>query len=327
MPTSVPSSPYADVGLNADGLWLSSFRAMASPVRLQQTRDSAEPHRRHAEVQALFAEVERQCTRFDPASDLMRANAAGAGWARVGAHCFDALVAAEQAHRVTAGRFDPRVLGALLDLGYATSLPFTAGDVRTPAARPAPPRATGRWEPRFDRDGSRVSVGTVPVDLGGIGKGLALRWAAALLARAGCPGFLLEAGGDCVYGDGPGGLPWRLAVEDPAGGREPVAVLQVARGATATSSTRLRHWTAGGRPVHHLIDPTTGSPGGGDLRAVTVIGADPADAEVWAKVLFLHGAAIEDAAAEHGVAALWVDAGGRLDMNDAMRPYVIWERS
>jgi thiamine biosynthesis lipoprotein len=244
----------------------------------------------------------------------------------VGGRCLDALVAAEQAHRATGGRFDPRVLGVLLDLGYGTSLPFTAGDVRTSAVRRAAGRPTGSWRPRFDPGGSRVSVGPVPVDLGGIGKGLALRWAARLLERAGCAGFLLEAGGDCVYGDGPGGTPWRLAVEDPAGGREPVAVLQVARGATATSSTRLRHWTAGGEPVHHLIDPSTGLPGGGDLRAVTVTGADPADAEVWAKVLFLRGPAIADAAAERGVAALWVDADGRLDMSDAMRPYVIWER-
>ena len=36
------------------------------------------------------------------------------------------------------------------------------------------------------------------VDLGGIGKVLTLRWAAARLERNGCGTFLLEAGGDLV---------------------------------------------------------------------------------------------------------------------------------
>lgn len=327
LPTSLPDVAYGDVGMSTDGLWLSSFRAMASPIRLQQTPDSAAPQRRHAEVRALFAEVERQCTRFDPTSDLMRANAAGTGWQEVGVHCFAALQAAELAYGLTDGRFDPRVLTTLLEYGYGASLPFTAGDVRTPAPRHALGPAAGPWRPRFDTERRRVSVGPVPVDLGGIGKGLTLRWAAQLLHDAGCSGFLLEAGGDCVYGDGPDGMPWRLAVEDPAGGKDPVAVLQVAHGATATSSTRLRQWRAGEERVHHLIDPSTGLPGGDGLRAVTVVGADPADAEVWTKVLFLAGRDIADAAEEWQLAALWVDADGTLGMSDAIRPYVIWERS
>jgi thiamine biosynthesis lipoprotein len=326
-PTTVSSSAFGEVGLSTEGLWLSSFRAMASPIRLQQTADSVDPQGRHREVRSLFGEVERQCTRFDPASDLMRANAAGTEWQTVGVHCFNALSAAALAHERTEGRFDPRVLGTLLELGYGTSLRFNRGNVRTPAPRHALTAAAGPWRPRFDPDLGRVSVGPVPVDLGGIGKGLTLRWAAQRLAEAGCSGYLLEAGGDCVYGDGPDGMPWRLAVEDPAGGSDPVAVLQVARGATATSSTRLRSWRAGGERVHHLIDPSTGRPGGDTLRSVTVVGDDAADAEVWTKVLFLAGRHIADAAAETRISALWVDAEGRLGMSDSIRPYVIWERS
>jgi len=326
-PTALPPAAFGAVGLSTEGLWLSTFRSMASPIRLQQTPDSADPGRRHAEVRALFAEVERQCTRFDPTSDLMRANAAGAGWQEVGAHCFAALQAAAAAHERTEGRFDPRVLSTLLELGYGTSLPFAGGAVRTAGPRHALRPAAGPWRPRFDTDRRRVSIGPVPVDLGGIGKGLALRWAADLLTSGDSPGFLLEAGGDCVYGDGPGGQPWRLAVEDPAGGEKPAAVLQVARGATATSSVRLRSWQAGEQRVHHLIDPSTGQPGGDDLRSVTVVGDDPADAEVWSKVLFLAGRDIADAAAETEIAALWIDGDGVIGMSDAIRPYVIWERS
>jgi thiamine biosynthesis lipoprotein len=327
LPTAVPEAAGDGMGLSTDGLWQSSFSSMASPVRLQLAADAPAPPRRHAEVRALFAEVERQCTRFDPASDLMRANAAGDEWQEVGVHCFEALQAAAAAHRRTAGRFDPRVLAVLEDLGYRGTLPVASGTVRTDAPRLAPTPAAGPWRPRFDPGGRQVAVGTVPVDLGGIGKGLALRWAADLLRTAGCTSFLLEAGGDCVYGAGPGGSGWRLAVEDPAGATTPIAVLEVADGACATSSTRLLHWLAGDRPVHHLIDPSTGMPGGGRLRAVTVVAGDPAEAEVWTKVLFLAGEdGIADAAGANGLAALWVDDAGTVRSNAAMRPHVIWER-
>jgi thiamine biosynthesis lipoprotein len=300
---------------------------MASPIRLQMPATTPDPHRRLEEVRALFAGVEAQCTRFDDRSDLMRANRAGEQWQEVGVHCFNALVAAEAAHGETEGRFDPRVLSALVELGYGRSLGFGDGIVRTAGPRHALQPVAGRWQPRFDRARRRVSIGPLPVDLGGIGKGLALRWAAALLHSAGCRSFLLEAGGDCVFGHGPDGDGWRLAVEDPAGGATPLAVLDVADGACATSSTRLRQWVAGDRAAHHLIDPSTGAPGGGELCAVTVVGVDPADAEVWTKVLFLAGdVSIADAADESNRAALWVDAAGTVGMSRAMRPFVTWQR-
>ena len=41
--------------------------------------------------------------------------------------------------------------------------------------------------------------------------------------------------------------------------------------------------------VHHLVDPRTGEPADGGLRAVTGHGPDPAWAEVWSKTLFIEG--------------------------------------
>jgi len=39
--------------------------------------------------------------------------------------------------------------------------------------------------------------------------------------------------------------------------------------------------------MHHLIDPSTGSPAEGDLVAVTVVADSATDAEVLAKAVFL----------------------------------------
>ncbi len=103
-------------------------------------------------------------------------------------------------------------------------------------------------------------------------------------------------------------------------------VLALRNSACATSSIRLRKWTVGGKPAHHLIDPRTGQPGGAGLLSVTVIGPDPAEDEIWSKVLFLNGRdGIAQAAADRSVAAIWIHEDGGVAMSDAARRFVIWQ--
>jgi thiamine biosynthesis lipoprotein len=93
-----------------------------------------------------------------------------------------------------------------------------------------------------------------------------------------------------------------------------------------TSSIRLGRWQdAGGRQVHHLIDPATGEPGGGGLVSVTVAGPDPAWSEIWSKALFIAGArAIAAEARGRGLAAWWIDEDGLVSMTPAARASTIW---
>lgn len=326
-PTAVPTDPLGTGALAVNGLWHSTFRSMASPVRVQLGSDTEQPRECHRQMRMLFDQVDAECTRFDVHSDLMSANAAAQLWCPVGAYCFEALLAAWDAHVLSDGWFDPRVLRPLVDLGYDRTLPFADGvnlGERPTAARPAP----GRWEPGFDGPRQLVRVGPEPVDLGGIGKGLALRWAGEQLRRSRCELFLIDAGGDCVCaGGGPEGTGWRIGVEDPFGAQLPVAVLEVTGGACATSSVRWLSWQVGGRQVHHLIDPRTGLPGAAGLRSVTVLADDAAEAEIWTKVLFLQGAADIAATAERRILdALWVCDDGTLGMTDSMSLHVVWCR-
>jgi thiamine biosynthesis lipoprotein len=272
----------------------------------------------------------------------MVANATPQEWSSVPLYCFDAIAEAARAHAETGGRFDPRVLTRLQQIGYDRTLAFTSGAVEVSTAdavasatsfRPfastsLPPVAQrrGRWQPQFDAARQAVRIGPEPIDLGGIGKGLTVRWAAQLLAGHGSA-FLVEAGGDCyLAGSGPTGDGWRVAVEDPHGGTDPVAVLNVSDLACATSSIRVRQWRVDGRRVHHLIDPRTGEPGGEGLVAVTVAGPDPAWAEVWSKSLFLAGEdGIADLCEREGLAALWVTDDGRRGKSTAMIAHVMWE--
>ena len=307
-----------------------AFRSMASDITLWVVDPGVGAEDAAAAARGVIERVAATCTRFDPTSDLMRANGAGTSWTVVSRECFDALRAAHAAHLDTEGLFDPRVLRALSAYGYDTSLPFESRRLSLPEGRATGFRRRGlgrrTWRPRFDADRLAVRLGREPVDLGGIGKGLAVRWAADLLGEAG-RASLVEAGGDLMaLGAGPDGDGWMVAVESPLGDPDPAAVLRVTDRAVATSSTRVRSWTVGDAEVHHLIDPRTGRSADTDLVSVTVVGADPALSEVWSKALFVTGrGGIRAAADDRGLAALWVDRSGRVGTSRAMRPYVEWQ--
>ena len=303
------------------------FATMGTTARVRVERPGPDADRAVDAVEELFRAVDAQCTRFDPASPLMQANAAGS-WHQVPQWCYAALEEAAAAHVRTGRLFDPRVLTELVELGYDTSLPFTAGPVSLPSRRPARTVRVLPWQPRFDAATRAVAVGPTAVDLGGIAKGLAVRWASDLL-RNSADTFFVDAGGDGYFaGAGPAGRGWSVGVEDPLGGTDPVAVLAVRDQACATSSTRLRRWRVGDREAHHLIDPRTGGPSAGGLASVTVVGPDPAAAEVWSKTLFLHGAErIESVAKAEGIAALWVLDDGRIGATDDLGPMLVWSRS
>jgi FAD:protein FMN transferase len=355
-----PEGEHAGVtSTQSDGAARFERRAMGSPLRLTVGGvDAARAAAGWAEVSAAIEEIEQALSRFRATSDLVRLNEAAGDSAGMSVHprLVAALAAAERARRMTGGAFDPRILRDLERLGYVgvpleivadTTAPApgstasqgvagavapggVAGAVAPSGTRPTFP--DGRWL-RCDPRESRAAV-AAPVDLGGIGKGLAIRWAGKVLAAT-LPelqepgtGALLEAGGDLIArGDAPQGGPWMVAIEDPAGGEEP-AIVALWDGAICTSSIAVHRWrTDDGRDVHHLLDPRTGEPGGAGLASVTVSGPDPAWAEVWSKALFLEGAArIGPRARAMGLAAWWVREDGSLEMTPAARQRTAWVR-
>ena len=324
-----------------DGAARFERRAMGSPLRLTLVGVPAgRAGMGWARVSAAVEEIEEALSRFRPTSDLVRLNDHAGDPAGVPVHprLVAALVAAERARRVTGGAFDARVLRDLERLGYAGA-PSTPGATpsvpaanRAPAGRGLATFADGRWLHCHPR--RAIAAVAAPVDLGGIGKGLALRWAfgvlAATLPELGAPGSgaLLEAGGDLLArGSAPQEGPWMVSIEDPLDAEEP-AIVALQDAAICTSSVAVHRWrTTDGRDAHHLLDPRTGEPGGSGLAAVTVSGPDPAWAEVWSKALFLEGAArIGGRARSEGLAAWWVCDDGSLEMTPAARERTAWVR-
>jgi thiamine biosynthesis lipoprotein len=309
-----------------------TFRSMATDVSLRVVGATDEVEARLDAAVEVFARVSVACTRFDESSPLMQANAASDQWHDVPWELAASVVEAQEAYRVTSGVFDPRVIDVLVRLGYDRTLPSATGGIAFDGAS-LPPQRPGRhvarppWRPRWEQRGDRyrINLGGTAIDLGGIGKGLAVRWAFEELARGGAS-VMVDAGGDCQFcGTGPSGEGWRVGMEDPRGGSQPLLVFSLRDIACATSSVRVRRWQSNGREVHHLIDPRTGASGGGGLLSVTVIDPDPAWAEVWSKTLFLAGPGqVEGLAEERHLAAAWVTANGVVGVNGLAADNVIW---
>lgn len=334
--------------------------SMASPLRLAvHGLTGEESARAWDDVRDEFEACEQAMSRFRDSSEvtaLNRASVAG-GAIRVGRRLRRALVAADRAARVTGGRFDARRLQDLDRLGYRGVAIDAPGRPTATARHPGPAASGGgpaapsggsalgdgpASQARPAPDGRLLELGRdacvrlrAPVDLGGIGKGLALRWAAdrvraRLAGAAGEPperGALLEAGGDIVsIGPAPDGEAWLVGVDDPFAGGGPLAVVALLEAAVATSSIAVNRWRApDGGIVHHLLDPATGAPGGEGLVAVTVHGPDPAWAEVRTKHLFLAGLdGIGPLARSLALAAWWVTEDGTLAMTPAARLLTAW---
>jgi FAD:protein FMN transferase len=245
-----------------------TFRAMGTEIDLLVDASGATAALSAAEDE--FHRLDAILSRFRQDSELSLLNRAGR--LDPGPDLLRVTELALAAREDTGGRFDPTVHDAVVAAGYDRTFESIAADGPEPEAR-----ACG-GEVRIDRGVIELDDG-VRLDFGGIGKGYAADRAAEVLAIAGpC---LVNAGGDIAVRDGA----WPIAVQTATGS----LTVELTSGALATSGRDRRRWQRGGRELHHLIDPATGTSAGGDLVRATVVASDAVAAEVWAKALFLAG--------------------------------------
>jgi thiamine biosynthesis lipoprotein len=241
----------------------------------------------------------------------------------VSAETLSLVERAVEAWRLTAGRFDPTVLGDVVRAGYDRS--FSA-----PGPFPTASSALRRGCEGIEVDRSAGTVRLpfgVGFDPGGIGKGLAADVVVSELLAVGAKGACVNLGGDVrVAGDAPSGVAWQVAVEHELT-HAVTATIAVREGAVATSSTARRRWrtrtATGEASAHHLIDPFTGQPTRAGLVAVTAVAAEGWQAEVLAKAALIAGPAEAFAVVRgFGAEALVVDDAGVVRATAALRPYL-----
>jgi thiamine biosynthesis lipoprotein len=261
-------------------------------------------------VRGVFENVEGRLSRFRPESELSALNRSAGEPFSASPLLFHAVTMAVDAARATNGLFDPSVLPALEAAGYDRSFELIAGSA-------GPSRAGTRRhsiEILSDYRSIRCDDATWTIqldpeqrlDLGGIGKGLAVDL--ALEAAESVSNICINAGGDIgvrgaadpeVGGDDG----WTIALEDA--GTSGAAPVLLRSAAMATSTVLKRRWSADEEVLNHIIDPRTGRPSTSPFRSVTVVAATCAQGDVAAKTALLlgeDGIAFLDERGMHGFA-------------------------
>ncbi|MEN8144273.1 MAG: FAD:protein FMN transferase [Gemmatimonadota bacterium] len=251
----------------------------------------------HAAIDAAFERlswVERVMTRFDPSSDVGRANI-GAAREPVAIHAETAavLTSALQWAELSGGRFDPCLGKAvqLWDVSGRTSPPAGTETVRFAGRGLHEQLELGSWR---GSDIVRFHANDLAIDLGGIAKGRAVDMAVQALREHGVTDGFVSAGGDLyALGNSDDGGPWQTGVRSPSDPRSIVSTIGVSDRAIATSGDYEAYYDYRGRRYHHLLDPETGEPRRTDLHTVTVAADDCMTADAAATACF--GLTPEDA--------------------------------
>lgn len=301
-----------------------TWRDWSCRVDLTLDADRAQLRRASDTLRSLMDDVAHAVSRFDPASELERVNAAAGRRVPVGALTLLLVRGALDAARVTDGAVDPTVGAALLAAGYDADL----DDVRALGPRregPVPPWADWR-RVRVDTDLGLVGVPPgVRLDLGATAKAWTAdegaRRVAALTGRR----VLVGIGGDLAVGgaDATGSAPttsapttsaptWDVRVGEHEGG--PAQLVGLTHGGIATSSTAARRWRTTTGEAHHLVDPATRRPVQGPYRTASVWAPSCVAANVLSTAALVWGADAPDRLAERGAAARLVDHDGRVHL-------------
>jgi thiamine biosynthesis lipoprotein len=211
---------------------------------------------------------------------------------------------------LTGGLVDATLVDEICAAGYAgelgTPLRLGAALDLAPARRPASPRRHGAWQ-QLEVDLGQGTVrrpAGVKLDSGGLAKGLF----ADVLADdlAGHAGFAVNCGGDLLIG-GAEAISRPIHVESPFDGRT-LHTFNLQRTGVATSGIGRRAWLdAGGRPAHHLLEPSTGRPAFTGVVQVTALAPSALMAEIQAKAAILGGPRS---------ARTWLPHGGVIVLDD-----------
>ena len=247
---------------------------------------------------------ERMLSTWDPESEMHAVNTAAVGspfWP--GSELALLLAEADRYSRISGGAFDARV-GALVDAWDMRG----SGVVPTPDMLTRALNAAGSGSISVDEHTGTVvrHDAAAWMDTGGFGKGAALRSAAQGLELAHVDRALIDLGGQ-LWAQGSADEPWRVSVAHPTKRRQPVVHLEIHGVSVATSGTSERFIEIDGVRRGHILDPRTGQPSRA-WGSVTVVSADPVEADAVATALYVMGPQVGLAWAERqdGLHALFL---------------------
>lgn len=167
----------------------------------------------------------------------------------------------------------------------------------------------------------RLEEGAV-IDLGAVGKGLALDEIASYLAtEKKVTGAIVSVGGSVLtYGDKPDGTAWRVGIADPHDPSVNLGVLTLTgQWYISTSGDYERYVESDGVRYHHILDPATGYPADSGLSSVTVLAEKGLLSDGLSTACFVLGREKGMLLAQqYGAEALFVEKDGDIFMTPGM---------
>jgi FAD:protein FMN transferase len=247
--------------------WVGRFVAMASPCEI--LIDEAPASLAQQVLNTVAAEawrIERRYSRYRSDSAVHSINENAGCETVVDDECANLLDFAATLTRLSEGAFD--ITSGVLRKAWT----FDGGNhVPSQPQIDALLESVGWHKVEWQRPMLKLRPG-MQIDLGGIGKEYAVD-AAAMLADRIAPGLscLINFGGDvAMRNTRQGGKPWRVGIESCARVGAAERVVQLSRGALATSGDSRRFVFRGGHRYSHILDARTGWPVRNAPHSITV---------------------------------------------------------
>jgi thiamine biosynthesis lipoprotein len=243
--------------------------------------DPAVADRARAIAEAQLAAVDKACSRFRPDSELSRLNATHGAVTPVSELFAELIAEALRAAELTDGDVDPTCGQALVAAGYDKDFGELTGSGPVPPGNAGP--VPGWRSVSLDLANRTVQLARgAELDLGSTAKAWSADRCATLIADRLDVGVMVSLGGDIAVAGPPPGDGWHVKTTDDHAARPDAdgQAVTITSGGLATSSTTVRAWEAGGRRMHHIIDPRTGQPVISRWRTVTVAAATCVDANI-----------------------------------------------
>lgn len=217
-----------------------------------------------AAVHETTSKINQAINTFDPKSELARINASGTGTYTLSNTLTQIIGHALEAHKLTAGAFDPRVpsyTGQENATGKYSLEISSTGETKT--IYPVP------LEEDVLLDGHQLTLTRdISLNLISLGKAYAVDKGAHQAAQASKAPTMLNLGGDIATAGQD--TNWIITVQDLH--EDPASTIElINQAAIATSSTQKRRWSTSGHAWHHIINPATGLSAEPHLKTATVI--------------------------------------------------------
>ena len=307
-------------GPDERGMMTELFYAFNTVITLQAFGDPSQCRAAFADARAACRVFERRYSRTLPHSDIARLNAAEGGPVPIASDTAALLRAAQGYCADSEGRFDI-TMGSVVRLWDFHSGVVPSRERIDAALEHVDWRTLRVWEEPDGSDGEAQAFAQLDdplaaVDVGGIAKGWIADALAETLAAHGIGAFIVNLGGNVIaHGEKPGGVPWRIGLQDPRDKEGVVGAVEVRDASAVTSGVYERCFERDGAFYHHILNPETGYPAETDAAGATVLARRSLDAEGYSTTLLALGIARGRAfVREHPaiLAAYFVDAAGNV---------------